>query len=71
MAENNNRNQSSGQGSEQASRQDKPSIGNQQETTQTGAQNNGGTNITDHNDEYTKDLRQSGDRSSSNRKEES
>lgn len=71
MAENNNRNQTSGQGSEQDARHDNSSIGNQQGTTQTGAQNNGGQNITDHNDQYTEDLRESGDRNSSNRKEES
>jgi hypothetical protein len=45
------------------------SIGNQQDTTMTGAQNNGGENIDQQNDQYTEDLRESGDRSSSNRKE--
>lgn len=43
-------------------------IGNQQHTTQTGAQNNGGEHIDQQADRYTKDLKQSGDRSSSNRK---
>lgn len=68
MAENNNRNQSSGQGSEQNARHDS-NIGNQQATTQTGAQNAGGENIDQEEDEFTEDLRQSGDRNSSNRKE--
>jgi hypothetical protein len=70
MAENNNRNQSSGQGSEQNARHDS-SIGNQQATTQTGAQNAGGENIDQEEDQYTKDLQRSGDRNSGNRKEES
>lgn len=68
MAE--DKNQSSRQNSEQASRKDNTSIGNMQGTTQTGAQNNGGENITQFDDQYTEDLRESGDRSSSNRKEE-
>ena len=46
------------------------SIGNQQKTTQTGAQNAGGENIDPEEDQYTEDLRQSGDRESSNRKKE-
>lgn len=71
MAENNNRNQDNEQNSAPSSHQQKTSVGNQQGTTQTGAQNNGGQNITDHNDQYTEDLRQSGDRSASNRKDES
>ncbi len=68
MAENNNRNQSSGQGSEQDPRHDSSSIGNQQATTQTGAQNAGGENIDQEEDQYSEDLRNSGDRNSSNRK---
>ena len=44
------------------------SIGNQQQTAQTGGQNNGGSNIKDQEDEYTKDLSRSGRQHSSNRK---
>jgi hypothetical protein len=44
------------------------SIGNQQKTAQTGAQNGGGENIDQEEDQYTEDLKQSGDRNSSNRK---
>ena len=44
-------------------------VGNQQGTTQTGAQNAGGTRNKE-DDDYTEDLLQSGDRHSSNRKEE-
>ena len=43
---------------------------NQQKTTQTGAQNAGGENIDQEEDQYTEDLRQSGDRESSNTKKE-
>jgi len=43
-------------------------IGNQQGTAQTGAQNAGGENIDQEEDQYTEDLQQSGDRNSSNRK---
>lgn len=46
------------------------SIGNQQRTTQTGAQNAGGENIEQEEDRYTEDLQRSGDRNSSNRKNE-
>ena len=46
------------------------SIGNQQRTTQTGAQNSGGKNTDAASDRYTDDLRNSGDRNSSNRKRE-
>ena len=60
----NNRNQG-GAGSNRHS-----SIGNQQKTTQTGAQNAGGENTDQEEDQYTEDLRQSGDRESSNRKKE-
>jgi hypothetical protein len=45
------------------------SIGNQQNTAQTGAQNAGGENIDAEEDQYTDDLRNSGDRNSSNRRE--
>ena len=45
------------------------SIGNQQDTIQTGGQSGGGDNIDQEEDNYTEDLRQSGDRNSSNRKE--
>lgn len=44
------------------------SIGNQQKTSQTGAQNAGGENIDQEEDQYTEDLKNSGDRNSSNRK---
>lgn len=40
------------------------SVGNQQGTTQTGAQNNGGENIDQQEDQYTDDLRRSGQRKS-------
>ncbi|MDQ3277535.1 MAG: hypothetical protein M3Q06_04370 [Bacteroidota bacterium] len=50
------------------SRKDNSSIGNQQQTTQTGAQNNRGDNVDQEEDQYTEDLRKSGDRLSSNRK---
>lgn len=53
------------------SRKDNSSVGNQQQTTQTGAQNNRGENIDREEDQYTDDLRQSGDRNSSNRKQSS
>ena len=67
MAENNHKQE------EQYKQQQKDnmSIGNQQGTTQTGAQNNRGNNVDRENDAYTKDLRQSGDRNASNRKTES
>lgn len=52
------------------SRQDSSSIGNQQGTAQTGAQNAGGENIDQEEDQYTEDLQRSGQRHSSNRKEE-
>lgn len=50
------------------SRKDKSSIGNQQQTTQTGAQNNRGENVDQEEDQYSEDLRNSGDRLSSNRR---
>lgn len=46
------------------------SIGNRQGTTQTGTQNGGGENIDQQEDQFTDDLRQAGDRNSSNRKNE-
>lgn len=46
------------------------SIGNKQGTTQTGGQNSGGENRDQREDQYTKDLRKSGDRTSSNKKNE-
>lgn len=52
------------------SRQDTSSIGNQQGTAQTGAQNAGGENIDQEEDQYTEDLQRSGQRNSSNRKED-
>ena len=66
MAENKNNNQNN-----QNNRQpgEEKSIGNQQGTAQTGAQNGGGENIEPKEDQYTDDLRQSGDRNSSNRKQ--
>jgi len=67
MAENNRK-----QGEQNNEQQkEEMSIGNQQGTTQTGAQNNRGDNVDQENDQYTKDLRQSGDRNASNRKTES
>lgn len=65
MAEN-NRNQNDQVAKNPASNE---TIGNQQHTTQTGAQNNGGENMDEKKDRYTEDLRESGNRSSSNRKE--
>ncbi len=47
------------------------SIGNLQGTTQTGDQNAGGENIDQEEDNFTEDLRNSGQRNSSNRKTES
>ena len=48
------------------------SIGNKQGTAQTGAQNSGGENRPDRQDDaYSDDLRRSGDRSSSNNKSRS
>ena len=46
----------------------KESIGNQQQTTQTGAQNAGVEHTDQQEDNYTEDLRRSGGRTSSNRK---
>mgnify|MGYP003578291186 FL=1 len=46
------------------------SIGNKQRTTQTGAQNAGGENIEQEEDRFTEDLQRSGERTSSNRKNE-
>lgn len=67
MTENNKSNNQTGANSEQtASREG--SIGNQQQTSQTGAQNGGGENIDQEEDQYTDDLRNAGDRNSSNRK---
>jgi hypothetical protein len=43
-------------------------IGNQQNTTQTGAQNAGGKNREQTEDPFADDLRKSGNRSSGNRK---
>jgi hypothetical protein len=48
--------------------QDQDSTGNQQKTSQTGAQNAGGKNIDQDEDQYNNDIRKSGDRNSSNRK---
>jgi len=62
MANNRNENQQGGNRSQQTD-----SIGNQQRTTQTGAQNAGGQDIDQQEDRYTEDLQQSGRRSSSNR----
>jgi hypothetical protein len=67
MAQDNN-NRGREKENELSSRRDKQ-IGNQQGTTQTGAQNAGGENIDREEDQYTDDLRQSGDRNSSNRKQ--
>jgi hypothetical protein len=70
MAENNKRNNQAGSNSEQNATRD-GSIGNQQQTSQTGAQNAGGENIDEQEDQYTDDLQRSGDRNSSNRKKSS
>ena len=69
MAQNNNK--TNGEESELKTRREKSSPGNQQATTQTGAQNAGGENIGEQEDQYTDDLRRSGNRNSSNRKDES
>lgn len=68
MAEDNKRHNQAGTNSERSGSKD-GSIGNQQYTTQTGAQNSGGENIDQEEDNYTEDLQRSGDRNSSNRKE--
>ena len=47
------------------------SIGNKQGTAQTGGQNAGGRNRDRDDDNFTDDLRKSGDRNSSNKKSES
>lgn len=70
MAANNNRHNEAFSNSEQGKTR-QGSIGNQQQTSQTGAQNSGGENIDEQEDQYTDDLRQSGDRNSSNRKTDS
>jgi hypothetical protein len=67
MAEDNKRHNQAFSNSEQNTT-NKESIGNRQGTTQTGAQNAGGENIDEREDQYTEDLRRSGDRNSSNRK---
>jgi hypothetical protein len=67
MTENNKSNNKAFSNSEQNATND-GSIGNQQQTSQTGAQNAGGENIDEQEDQYTEDLRRSGDRNSSNRK---
>jgi hypothetical protein len=67
MADDNKRHNQAFSNSEQNATA-KESIGNQQGTTQTGAQNAGGENIDEQEDQYTEDLRRSGDRNSSNRK---
>ncbi len=65
-----NNNKNSGNQADQ-NQNNNSSIGNQQKTSQTGAQNAGGENIDQEEDQYTDDLRRSGDRNSSNRKTES
>lgn len=67
MEDNNKRHNQVGSNSERDSLND-GSIGNQQRTSQTGAQNGGGDNRDEQEDEFTEDLRNSGDRNSSNRK---
>lgn len=67
MAENNKRHNEAGANREQNKIRE-GSIGNQQQTSQTGAQNNRGDNIDQQEDQYSKDLNRSGDRNSSNRK---
>jgi hypothetical protein len=67
MAEDNKRHNQAGSNTEREGSKD-GSIGNQQYTTQTGAQNNRGDNVDQEEDEFSDDLRNSGDRNSSNRK---
>ena len=70
MAVNNNGGQSANPNQAQGDKRQNSneSVGNQQQTSQTGAQNGGGENIDREDDQYTEDLQQSGDRNSSNRK---
>ena len=70
MAENNKRHNEAGANREQ-NKSREGSIGNQQQTSQTGAQNNRGDNIDQEDDQYTQDLNRSGDRTSSNRRKSS
>jgi hypothetical protein len=51
-------------GSNEQRKDEDRSIGNQQETTQTGGQNQGGDNRSDTDDRYDEDLQRSGDRKS-------
>ncbi len=67
MEDNNKGNNQAGSNTERSGSKD-GSIGNQQYTTQTGAQNNRGDNVDQEEDQYSDDLRNSGDRNSSNRK---
>jgi hypothetical protein len=69
VMEQNNRKQ--GDQEPNQSGKEESNIGNQQGTAQTGAQNAGGSDIHEQDDQYTEDLRQSGDRNSSNRKKSS
>jgi hypothetical protein len=62
MAENNNSQRTGNQQDQDTAQSQSQSIGNQQGTAQTGAQNNGGQNRTEQDDEFTEDLRNSGDR---------
>ena len=53
-------------GNSSNNRNNEDSIGNQQRTTQTGAQNNRGQDVDADEDQFTEDLKQSGNRNSSN-----
>ena len=64
----NNRNKSGDVHAQSSNRNNQDSVGNQQSTSQTGAQNAGGENRDQQEDRYTEDLRKSGDRNSSNKK---
>lgn len=57
-------NNNSNMGSNEQRKDEDRSIGNQQETTQTGGQNQGGDNRSDTDDRYDEDLQRSGDRKS-------
>jgi len=66
-----NRNKNADAGNQSGNRNNQDSVGNQQSTSQTGAQNAGGENRDQQEDRYAEDLRKSGDRSSSNKKKSS
>ena len=63
------RNKNADAGNQSGNRNNQDRIGNQQGTSQTGAQNAGGENRDQQEDRYTENLRKSGDRNSSNKKQ--